>query len=318
MNDMNLRTLAVFGGSGKLGQALIQHFQAQGLGIRALVHRTPIALPGVESIPGDVRHLADVQAVCAGADGVLCLATMKEDPETFFDVSLKGTFNILEACRDSAVKQLILAGGDAACGIWFYPHPVPIDEQHPLMAYPGYYAFSKVMEEVMFQQYHIQYGVPTCTLRMSWIFEKADVLNHLSLRNLNPAEKGHGWDDYLTDELRAVIAAGGNRVPVLVNGEGVPYTRHIVHLDDVVQAFELALGNHAAIGETFNIAAPRAFRYDEAAAYLAPKVGLETAEIVASGYHSFEINVNKARDVLGYAPQYDIFGIIDAALAWQQ
>jgi len=317
MNDMNLRTLAVFGGSGKLGQALIKHFQAQGLAIRALVHKTPLDLPGVESIPGDVRCPDDVRRVVCQADAVLCLATMKEDPETFFDVSLKGTFNILEACRDSAVKQLILAGGDAACGIWFYPHLAPIDEDHPLMAYPGYYAFSKVMEEVMCQQYHIQYAVPTCTLRMSWIFEQADILNHLSLRNLNPAEKGHGWDDYLTDELRAVIAQGGNRVPILVNGEGVPYTRHIVHLDDVVQAFELALGNPAAVGETFNIAAPRAFRYDEAAAYLAPKVGLETATIVASGYHSFEINVNKARRVLGYAPQYDIFGIIDAALEWQ-
>ncbi|MCE5237784.1 NAD(P)-dependent oxidoreductase [bacterium] len=318
MNELNIRTLAVFGGSGKLGQALIRHFLGQGLGIRAMVHHTPLDLPGVESVAGDVRNLADVRGVCDGADAVLCLATTKEDPDTFFDVSLKGTFNVLEACRDTPVKQLILAGGDAACGIWFYPHPEPIDETHPLMAYPGYYAFSKVMEEVMLNQYHIQYGLPTCVLRMSWIFERADILNHLSLRNLNPAEKGHGWDDYLTEELRAVIAAGGNRVPILVNDQGVPYTRHIVHLDDVVQAFDKALGHPAAIGETFHIAAPRAFRYDEAAAYLAPKVGLETATITASGYHSFEINVSKARRMLAYDPQYDIFGIIDKALQWRQ
>lgn len=324
MNDLNIKTLAVFGGSGKLGQALIRHFAGQGLGVRAMIHRTPLDIPGVESISGDVRSPDDVRRVVCESDAVLCLATMKEDPETFFDVSLKGTFNILEACRGTAlqsratpVKQLILAGGDAACGIWFYPHPEPIDESHPLMAYPGYYAFSKVMEEVMFNQYHIQYALPTTILRMSWIFEKADILNHLSLRNLNPAEKGHGWDDYLTDELRAVIARGENRVPILLNGEGVPYTRHIVHLDDVVQAFELALGNPVALGETFNIAAPRAFRYDDAAAYLAPKVGLETCTITAAGYHSFEISVDKARRVLGYEPRFDIFGIIDAALAYR-
>src|ERR1039457_3902981 len=111
-----------------------------------MVHKTPLpAAANLESIPGDVRNLADVQRVMAGADAVLCLATAKEDPETFFDISLKGTFNLLEAARELPVKQLILAGGDAACGIWFYPHPAPIDEQHPLMAYPGYYAFSKVM-----------------------------------------------------------------------------------------------------------------------------------------------------------------------------
>lgn len=318
MNALNIQKLAIFGGSGKLGRALIEYFVSQGLQIRALIHRTPLEVPGVECIPGDVRSPEDVQRVIEGAEGVLCLATTKEDPETFFEVSLKGTFHILEACRKEPVKQIILAGGDAACGIWFYPHPEPIDENHPLMAYPGYYAFSKVMEEVMFNQYHIQYGLPTTILRMSWIFARDDILNHLSLQNVNPAEKGHGWDDYLTAELRAIIARGENRVPILVNGEGVPYTRHIVHIEDVVQAFSLALGNPAAIGETFNIAAPRPFRYDEAAHYLAPKLGLKTCTIIASGYHSFEININKARRVLGYNPQNDIFAIIDKALAWRQ
>lgn len=318
MNSLNIQSLAVFGGSGKLGRALISHFLAQGSTIKAMVHKTPLPeAEGLQSVPGDVRDLDDVRSVLDGCDGVLCLATAKEDPDTFFDVSLKGTFNILETARDTQPKQLILAGGDAACGIWFYPHPEPIDETHPLMAYPGYYAFSKVMEEVMFNQYFIQYGVPTSILRMSWIFEKADILGHLSLRNLNPAEKGHGWDEYLTDDLRAIIEHGENRVPILVNGEGDPYTRHTVHLEDVVQAFGRALGNPAAFGETFNIAAPAAFRYDLAAKYLSERIDLDTCTITAAGYHSFEINIHKAREVLGYDPQYDIYGIIDAALDYE-
>lgn len=319
MNPLNIQSLAVFGGSGKLGQALIAHFLAQGLSIKALVHQTPLpAAVGLQSVPGDVRSCDDVRAVLDGCDAVLCFATTKEDPDTFFDVSLKGTFNILEAAREAGPRQLLLAGGDAACGIWFYPHPEPIDETHPLMAYPGYYAFSKVMEEVMFGQYHIQYGLPTTILRMSWIFEKTDILNHLSLRNLNPAEKGHGWDEYLTDDLREIVAAGENRVPILINGEGDPYTRHIVHLEDVVQAFGKALGNPAALGQTFNIAAPAAFRYDLAAKYLAEQIELDTCTITAAGYHSFEINIHKAREVLGYDPQYDIYGIIDAALDYSE
>lgn len=140
----------------------------------------------------------------------------------------------------------------------------------------------------------------------------------MSLRNLNPGEKGHGWDEYLTDELRAMLERGENRVPVLVDGKGHPYTRHIVHLEDVVQAFGRALGNPASLGETFNIAAPAAFQYDKAAAYLAERAGMRTATITAAGYHSFEINIEKARRVLGYDPQYDIYGIIDAALEWQE
>lgn len=328
MNELGISKIAVYGGSGKLGRALIRHFLGQGVAVRAMHHSTPLDItpspaagassPGtLESIQGDVRNLDDVKRVLGDADAVFALATTKEDPETFFDVSLRGTFNILEAARETPVKQLVLAGGDAAVGIWFYPHSEPIDETHPLMAYPGYYAFSKVMEEEMFLQYHYQYGLPTTILRMSWIFEKMDILNHLSLRNLNPAEKGHGWDDYLTDELREIISRGENRVPVLVNQDGVPYTRHIVHLDDVVHAFDVATGNPRAIGETFHIAAPKAFRYDEAAAYLSEKTGLPTCTITASGYHSFEINISKARHVLGYNPQYDIYGIIDRALEWR-
>ncbi len=318
MNDLGITTLTVFGGSGKLGRALIPHFLAKGMAVRAMIHSTPLGIehPRLTEIRGDVRARSDVAHVLGESEGVLCLATTKEDPDTFFDVSVRGTFHILDECRTRPqIKQIVLAGGDAEVGIWFYPHDKPIDETHPLMAYPGYYAFSKVLEEVIVGQYGIQYGLPTTILRMSWIFQGTDILNHLSLCNLNPAEKGHGWDDYLTDEHRALLARGENRVPILVNQDGVPYTRHIVHLNDVVHGFDLAVGAPAAVGETFHIAAPRAFRYDEAANYLADKTGLATTTITAAGYHSFEISVAKARQVLGYAPRYDIFGIIDAALA---
>jgi len=90
------------------------------------------------------------------------------------------------------------SAGYAALGIWFYPQPIPLDENHPLTAYPGYYAFSKVMEETMAAQYSVQYGVPITVLRSSWVFEGSDLLNHFSLlRNVNPAEPGHGlWRDH--------------------------------------------------------------------------------------------------------------------------
>jgi UDP-glucose 4-epimerase len=321
MAELGIGKVAVFGGSGKLGRALIQHFLDRGVEVAALIHQRPLGLVDdrLEVVRGDITRREDVAAAIGEADAVLSLATTKEDPDTFFDVSLRGTFHVLDVCRErGSVKQVLLAGGDAAVGIWFYPHPEPIDESHPLMAYPGYYAFSKVLEEVMANQYHIQYGLPVTILRSSWIFEKDDILNHLSLRNRNPAEKGHGWDEYLTEEHLRILNAGENRIPILVNAEGQPYRRHIVHLEDVVQAFDLALGNPAALGETFHIAAPAAFQYDEAAQYLSGKTGTPTCTVVAAGYHSFEINIGKAQRVLGYKPYYTIHSIIDAALEWER
>ncbi len=320
MNDLGIRSVSVFGSSGKLGKALIPELLSKGLAVCAMVHNTPLGIEheNLRVVRGDVGNAADVREALGDSEAVLCLATTKEDPETFFDVSIRGTFNILDEChKRGGLKQVLLAGGDASVGIWFYPHTEPINEHHALMAYPGYYAFSKVIEEVMAQQYSIQYDLPVTILRMSWIFQQDDILGHLSLRNLNPAEKGHGWDEYLTDEHRAILERGENRIPILVNDEGIPYTRHIVHIDDVIHGFDVALGAELAIDQTFHIAAPAAFRYDQAAAYLAGKTGMDTTEITAAGYYSFEIDVSKARDVLGYTPRYDIRGIIDDALAWR-
>ncbi len=308
------QTAAIFGAGGKLGRHLLGVLDRRGMNARALVHRTPVQHENVTSISGSITDAAAVEETVRGADIVVQLATTKEDADTFFDVSVRGTFNILEACRRQGVKQFILLGGDAALGIWFYPQPIPIDENHPLMAYPGYYAFSKVMEETMAQQYAVQYGVPVTVLRSSWVFEQDDLLNHFSLlKNVNPAEPGHGFGK-VSDEVLALVRAGKEHIPVLTGADGAPLRRHIVHVDDVMQSFDRMLGNPSAIGQTFNIAGPSAFDYRVAADYLSKQLGVPTVEIPSPQYHSFEINITRARTVLGYAPENDFFRMADRAI----
>lgn len=308
------QTAAIFGAGGKLGRHLLGVLDRRGMNARALVHRTPVQHENVTSISGSITDAAAVEETVRGADIVVQLATTKEDADTFFDVSVRGTFNILEACRRQGVKQFILFGGDAALGIWFYPQPIPIDENHPLMAYPGYYAFSKVMEETMAQQYAVQYGVPVTVLRSSWVFEQDDLLNHFSLlKNVNPAEPGHGFGK-VSDEVLALVRAGKEHIPVLTGADGAPLRRHIVHVDDVMQSFDRMLGNPSAIGQTFNIAGPSAFDYRVAADYLSKQLGVPTVEIPSPQYHPFEINITRARTVLGYAPENDFFRMADRAI----
>jgi nucleoside-diphosphate-sugar epimerase len=316
-NKLGIESVLITGASGKLGRAIAAAFVAAGCRVRALQHRTPVAIDGVEIVPGSISDAATVEQAVAGMDAVCQLATTKEDPETYFDVSLRGTLNLLEAVRrERRVKQFLLSGGDAAMGIWFYPQPIPIHEAMPLRAYPGRYAFTKVMEEVMCQQHAIQYGLPYTCLRASWVFTGDDILKHLSLtRAVDPDRPAvSSWDEFLADEHRRLIARGEDRVPILVNRDRVPYRRHIVHLEDVVQAWLLALGNPVAVGQTFHIAAPSAFSYDQAAGYLSQRTGVPTTELVVPDCHSFEIDITRARSMLGYRPKYDIYGIIDAAL----
>ena len=65
-------------------------------------------------------------------------------------------------------------------GHFFYPHPVPVTETQKHSAYPGCYALSKVLEEVMLEQYYIQYDLNGCCLRAPWIMEKDDFKYQLS------------------------------------------------------------------------------------------------------------------------------------------
>lgn len=312
--------IAFFGASGKIGRAVLPMLVNRGCEIRALIHSTLLpeefAAQSTE-IRGSVTDPAAVDETIRGSDIVIQMATTKEDPDSFFDVSLKGTFNILEACRKFQPEQFILLGGDAAFGIWFNEHPVPISESHPLVAYPGYYAFSKVVEETMTEQYHHQYGLNTTILRSSWVFENDDLLNHFSLlKNVDPAEKGHGFGDP-SEETLTLVREGKEHLPILLDRNGDPLRRHIVHIDDVVHGLGCMLGNPDAMNEDFNIAAPEAFDYRTASDYLNGKTGLPTVEIPCPDYHSFEIDVSKARTRLGYDPQNNFETMADRALTWR-
>lgn len=313
-----MKRAAVFGGSGKLGRRVIAVLEKCDFAIRALVHRTPLSGRNLESVSGDIADPRVVESVARDADVVVQMASAKEDPATFFDVSIRGTFNVLEACRNQRVRQFILFGGDAALGIWFYPHSTPLAEDHPRAAYPGNYAFSKVMEEVMTEQYAKQYSVPYTVLRSSWVFDEDDVLKHFSLlHNVKSSEAGHGFGE-IDESVLSMVRAQLERVPLLRDRKGVPLRRHVVHIDDVMQAFALMLEQPAALNQTFNIAGPAAFDYREAAEYISHHLGVPMLDLHCPHFHSFEINTQRARTVLGYAPENDIYHMIDRAIEFRR
>lgn len=316
LTKWNMTTIAMFGAAGKIGRQAVELLGNRGHQVRALVHQSPVPGDHVTCVKGSVVQASDCAEVVRGSEIVIQLATTKEDADTFFDVSLRGTFNILEACRIAgSVRQFILLSGDAAQGIWFYPHPRPINEDTPLAAYPGYYAFSKVMEETMTRQYEIQYGLRATILRSSWVFEGDDLLNHFSvLKNVNPAEPGHGFGE-VSDEVLELVRSGQERIPVLVDGAGDPFTRHIVHIDDLMHALDQVLGNEQAIGRDYNIAAADPFQYRQAADYISAKLGVPTIDIPNPQYHSFSIDISRARQEIGYAPANDFRRMADRAIA---
>ena len=313
-----IEKVLVTGGSGKIGRNLIPALVEAGYKVRATQFRTPIEFGGVEVVKGSVTDDVFVKKAVEGMDAVCHLATQKEDRDGLIDVSVRGTLNLLDACRESKhLKQFIISSGDAAQGIFFYPNPVPISERLGRRAYPGYYALSKVMEDTLVEQYGIQYSLPCTILRFSWIFDEDDLLCYMTLAK--PDFGGPAWRDLAeTDEQQAYFDEGTDGVGCLVHPDGRPYVRHIVSIADVVQAFIIALGNPQAIGETFNIAAPAPFSYDVLSGYVSKKLGIPAVTFQFDGAYDFSIDISKARSVLGYRPAGDVFQMVDAAVAFRK
>ena len=314
---MKIKTVLVTGASGKLGKALVPALLEAGYQVRITQFQTPVKFKGASTVTGSISDPKFVKKAMKGIDAVCHLATCKESKERFIDVSIKGTFNLLEEARDQKVKQVLLASGDASIGIFFSPQPHPLDEQAPLASYPGYYAFSKAMEETMFNQYHIQYGLNTTILRSSWIHGEDDTLAHMTLAK--PDFGGPDWKEMAkTKKQKAFFEKNKNGVGCLVHTDKSPFVRHIVALEDVVQSFLISLGSPVSFGETFNIAAASSFSYDVLAGYVSEKLNLPIVPFTFPNGFDFTIDINKAKSLLGYQPKFDVFQMIDAAIEYRK
>lgn len=315
---MKIKNILVTGASGKIGRSLVPLLVKEGYFVRAVQFEEPVTFPGVEVIEGDLRDSGFAERALPEMDAVIHLANVKENKEKFLETNIHGTFYLLDEAKGCGhIKQFIQAGSDARAGIFHYPHPFPIDETYPHSAYPGYYAFSKVLEETMCEQYIIQYHLPITVLRFSWVFDENDILAHVTLKEPNFGVPV--WRDIAkTCQQKEYFRKNIDGVAKLVHPGGKPGIRHVVGIKDVVDSVLLSIGNPAAIGEAFNISGPSPFSYSQLASYIFQRLNLPIVEFEYEEFYDFTINIAKARSVLGYNPQYDIIKIVDEAIAFRK
>ncbi|CAN5344660.1 NAD(P)-dependent oxidoreductase [soil metagenome] len=310
----------VTGATGKVGShfiaRLLSDARFRNARVRALCHnRTMTSSERIEVVKGSIDDRAVAAAAIEGVTHVVHLATCKETPEIIIDVTVKGLFWLLEAFRKSnRARQFILIGGDASIGHFFYRREAPVTESTPHAAYPGCYALSKVLEEVVLEQFGIQYGINWCCLRAPWIMEKDDFRYSLSF----------GDDVFGGPDWKTMVSAGEAKqyaqegtVPLLRDADGRSLRRNFVHVDDLASAIIAATDNPRAAQQVFNVAMDRPVDYGEVAAYLLRTRGLASVDI-PSTYHSTWLDNNKARLLLDWQPEYDLARLIDAAYSYRR
>ena len=313
--------ILITGAAGKVGQVVIHRLLADprfnDVTVRALCHNRKLpAGPRLEVATGSIEHRAVVEEAMAGVTHVLHLATSKETPESIMDVAIKGMFWLLEACRNRlpGFKQFILVGGDAGMGHFVYPHPLPVTETQKHSAYPGCYALSKVLEEVMLEQYYIQYDLNGCCLRAPWIMEKDDFKYQLSFGE--DVFGGPRWRD-LVGVAQADEHVERGTVPVMLGADGRPVKRNFVHVEDLASAILQAINHPKARQQTFNVCMDEPVDYGALGAYLTESRGLPTVS-VQTPYHSTWLDNTKAKFLLGWRPEYDLKKMTDAAFDYRR
>lgn len=316
----HMQRILVTGATGKVGSHFIHRVlesnDFEDTTVRTLCHNRQLEPhERLETITGDISDRAIVHAAMDGITHVVHCATSKETEESVIDVAIKGLFWLLEECRRSnSFQRIVLIGGDAAVGHFFYQHPLPITEQQRFTAYPGCYALSKVLEETMLEQYVIQYGLPGCCLRAPWIMEKDDFKDSLSFGE--DVFGGPPWRDFVgpqkADEYRRY-----NTVPVMLDPKGVPVKRNFVHVEDLVESMVLALDHPGARGQTFNICMDEPVDYRQVADYLRDTRGMPSVDI-ATPYWSTWLDNSKAKFLLGWRPRFDLKRLIEEAWSYRR
>jgi UDP-glucose 4-epimerase len=319
-----MKHILVTGATGKVGTHFIDRILPSGIqsgdqqnaAVRALCHNRPLEpRPRLEIVRGSISDRDAVRRALQGVTHVVHCATCKETPGEVIDVTVKGLFWLLEECRVSpSFQRMILIGGDAALGHFFYPHPIPVTEQQKHTAYPGCYALSKVLEEVMLEQYFVQYDLSGSCLRAPWIMEKDDFKYTLSFGE--DVFGGPRWRD-LVGPGRAEEHLRTGAVPLMLDPDGKPVQRNFVHVSDLVEAMVLALDHPKAHQQTFNICMDEPVDYGHVAEYLHQTRGLPALEI-KTPYRSTWLDNAKAKFLLGWRPRFDLKRLIDESWNYQR
>jgi nucleoside-diphosphate-sugar epimerase len=316
-----IKNILVTGGSGKIGRHLIPRLLHEGYRLRVLEFETdelPYPVENVELARGELGTPGLALELIKDMDCVIHLANTKENKERFMKANIQGTFDLLDAVYTSGkqVRQFIQAGSDARAGIYYNPRPYTMDENFPHRAYPGYYPFSKVLEETMCEQYRCQYGLPVTVLRFSWVHDEDDILAHGTLRK--PDFGIPVWKELAeTQEQKYFFEQDLDAAACMVHPDGTPCIRHIVALEDCITSIFCALGNPAAAGHAFTVAAPSAFSYKVLAEYISQKLDIPVLNFTNPIYHDFQHDLSKSRSILGFNPSYDIIRMVDKALEFR-
>ena len=320
-----MMNILVTGVTGRVGRNISRALISRGNKVRGLVLPDDPGLAnaisaGVECTIGNLRDPETAGEVVANMDAVIHLgALMAWGSDSYnaplFEDNLRGTFNLAHAAAMRKVQRFIFASSDEV-----YPslhaRYLPIDENHPTQPY-SFYGLTKLAGEEVLRYYHRAHALPISIARFALVIEPWETNNRdgwlgrfLFLKSMLAMIEGRAGGETAA-ALQAQLK-DDNTLLLARDSNGIPYMFHCVDVRDIVLGLLQMLEVPSAVGEAFNLSGPAPFTYDQVIPYLAQKTGYPFVDACILGpsiriHHS----TAKARQLLGYDPQRNIFNSID-------
>lgn len=261
--------------------------------------------PNYEFIKGDIKDLDTCMKACEGVDYVLNQAAWGSVPRSiemplfYCANNIMGTLNMMEAARQNGVKKFVYASSSSVYG----DEPVLPKKEGREGNLLSPYALTKMCDEEWGKQYTRHYGLDTYGLRYFNVFG----------RRQNP---DGAYAAVIPKFLKQLL---NGEVPT-INGDG-RQSRDFTYIENVIEAnLKACLASHEAAGQAYNIAyggreylidiyygLTRALELD-----VEPNFGPDRAGDIK---HS-NADISKAKELLGYDPQWSFARGIEAAIAW--
>lgn len=226
--------------------------------------------------------------------------TANRNPRSTFETNIKGTWNLLEACRRvSTVSEIVVASSDKAYG---EQEKLPYDESTPLQGtHP--YDVSKSCADLIARSYFDTYDLPVCVTRCGNFYGGGDLnFNRIvpgtirSLKNDEPPiirSDGSYVRDYfyIKDAVHAYMHLAKKMSELNINGEAFNFSNEIqVTVLDLVNKIIALMGKKG----------------------IRPKVQETAKNEIPHQY----LSAKKAKSVLNWKPKYTLEEGLKETIDW--
>lgn len=261
--------------------------------------------PNYEFIKGDIKDLDTCMKACEGVDYVLNQAAWGSVPRSiemplfYCANNIQGTLNMLEAARQKGVKKFVYASSSSVYG----DEPVLPKKEGREGNLLSPYAVTKMCDEEWAKQYTRHYGLNTYGMRYFNVFGRRQ-------------DPNGAYAAVIPKFIKQLL----NGETPTINGDG-KQSRDFTYIENVIEAnLKACLAPSSAAGEAYNIAyggreylidiyygLTKALEVD-----VEPNFGPDRAGDIK---HS-NADISKAKELLGYDPDWSFERGIEAAIEW--